>query len=74
VAPSAIGRDVFADVLRDPAVQVQVGEDKFEARARDARADERPALWQLMTSIGPSLDDFQRTSGREIPIVILERM
>ena len=66
--------DWYLSLVEDPAVQVQVGEDKFEARARDARADERPALWQLMTSIGPSLDDFQRTSGREIPIVILERM
>jgi hypothetical protein len=31
------------------------------------------ALWELMTSIGPALDGHQRKSGREIPIVILER-
>jgi hypothetical protein len=53
---------------------VQVREDRFAARARDASADERPALWKLMTSLGPSLDDFQRKSGREIPLVILERI
>jgi hypothetical protein len=51
-----------------------VSGDRFAARARDARAAERPALWKLMASIGPSLDDFQRTSGHEIPIVILERI
>jgi deazaflavin-dependent oxidoreductase (nitroreductase family) len=65
--------DWYLNLVEDPAVQVQVGDDKFAARARDARAEERPALWRLMTSTGPALDDFQRKSGREIPIVILER-
>ena len=66
--------DWYLNLVHDPAVQVQVRGDRFAARARDARAAERPALWKLMTSLGPSLDDFQRTGGREIPIVILERM
>lgn len=65
--------DWYLNLVKDPAVQVHVGEDKFAARARDARAGERPALWKLMASIGPSLDDFQRKSGREIPVVVLER-
>jgi deazaflavin-dependent oxidoreductase (nitroreductase family) len=65
--------DWYLNLLEDPAVQVQVGDDKFAARARGARADERRALWKLMTSIGPELEDHQRKSGREIPVVILER-
>jgi deazaflavin-dependent oxidoreductase (nitroreductase family) len=68
--------DWYLNLLEDPAVQVQVGDDKFAARARDARADERPALWKLMTSIGPELGahhEKARTHGREIPVVILER-
>ena len=64
----------YLNLVEDPAVQVQVGDDKFAASARDASADERPALWKLMTSIGPELDDFQRKSGRELPVVILERV
>jgi hypothetical protein len=27
-----------------------------------------------MTSLGPDLDHYQRRSGREIPVVILERI
>jgi deazaflavin-dependent oxidoreductase (nitroreductase family) len=65
--------DWYLNLVEHPAVQVQVRDDKFAARARDARADERPALWKLMTSIGPELAGHQRKSGREIPIVILER-
>jgi deazaflavin-dependent oxidoreductase (nitroreductase family) len=63
----------YLNLLQDPTVHVQVGDEQFAASARDARADERPALWKLMTSIGPALDRHQRMSGREIPIVILER-
>jgi deazaflavin-dependent oxidoreductase (nitroreductase family) len=65
--------DWYLNLLEDPAVLVQVGDDKFAARARDASAAERPALWTLMTSIGPELEDHQRKSRREIPVVILER-
>jgi deazaflavin-dependent oxidoreductase (nitroreductase family) len=66
--------DWYLNLVEDPAVQGQVGDDRFAARARDARADERPALWKLMTSIGPELEDHQRKSGPEIPVVILERL
>jgi deazaflavin-dependent oxidoreductase (nitroreductase family) len=65
--------DWYFNLVADPAVQVQVRDERFAAQARVARPDERPALWGLMTSIGPTLDDYQRDSGREIPIVILER-
>jgi deazaflavin-dependent oxidoreductase (nitroreductase family) len=64
----------FLNLTHDPVVQVQIRGDRFTARARAARADERPELWQLMTSIGPSLEEYQRASGREIPVVILERI
>jgi len=64
----------YLNLVDDPAVQVQVRDDRFAARARDATVDERPAQWKLMTSLGPELDDYQRKSGREIPVVILERI
>jgi hypothetical protein len=62
------------NLVEDHAVHVQVRDDRFAARARDASADERPALWKLMTSISPVLDDYQRNGRREIPVVILERI
>jgi hypothetical protein len=62
------------NLVEEPAVRVQVEDDRFAARARDARPDERPALWRLMTSVHPVLDDYHRKSGREIPVVILKRI
>jgi deazaflavin-dependent oxidoreductase (nitroreductase family) len=69
--------DWYLNLVEEPIVQVQVGDDRFGARARDARADERSALLKLMTSIGPELEDSRKTArkhGREIPVVILERI
>jgi hypothetical protein len=39
-------RSQVVELVEDFAVQVQVGDDRFAARARDARADERPARWR----------------------------
>ena len=55
-------------------VEVQVGADKFAARARTADAQEKPRLWQLMTSIWPDYDGYQKKTGRDIPVVIVERI
>jgi deazaflavin-dependent oxidoreductase (nitroreductase family) len=60
--------------LRDnPAVQVQIRGDKFDATARDATPEERPELWKQMTQHWPDYDNYQQRTDREIPIVVLER-
>ncbi|WP_019816231.1 nitroreductase family deazaflavin-dependent oxidoreductase [Saccharomonospora saliphila] len=61
--------------LRDnPEVAVQVKADRFPARARTARDDEKAALWPRMTKVWPSYDDYQRKTERDIPVVVLERV
>jgi deazaflavin-dependent oxidoreductase (nitroreductase family) len=63
----------YANLSEDPDVQVQVGADRFPARARTARPDEKPALWEMMADIWPQYDDYQEKADREIPVVVLER-
>jgi deazaflavin-dependent oxidoreductase (nitroreductase family) len=48
--------------------------DRFAARARTATPDEKPELWQAMTTVWPAYDAYQRKTGREIPVVVLERL
>ena len=52
---------------------MQVAAQKFQATARTASPDEKPALWALMTGIYPPYDEYQAATEREIPVVILER-
>ena len=63
----------YVNLRAQPNVKVQVGSDKFAAKARTATKAERPALWKLMTKIWPSYDDYQAKTTREIPLVVLER-
>lgn len=48
---------------------VEVGPDKFKVRARTARSEERKQLSRLV----PYLEQQQKLTTREIPIVVFER-
>jgi deazaflavin-dependent oxidoreductase (nitroreductase family) len=64
----------YLNLLENPAIDVQVAADKFAARARTANAEERQRLWPVMSKIFPQYDHYQAIAGREIPVVILERV
>ena len=61
------------NVAADPNVTVQVGEDIFPARARLAAGAERVALWELMNGIFPTYASYEKKSGRQLPVILLER-
>jgi deazaflavin-dependent oxidoreductase (nitroreductase family) len=64
----------YLNLLEHPLVAVQVGADRFTARARAATAEEKPPLWRRMASIFPLYDSYQEQTGRDIPLVIVERL
>jgi deazaflavin-dependent oxidoreductase (nitroreductase family) len=51
-----------------------VGAERFAAKARTAEPEERAALWPRMVAIWPDYDNYQAKTGRQIPLVILERI
>jgi deazaflavin-dependent oxidoreductase (nitroreductase family) len=63
----------FFNLTDDPDVEVQVRGDRFPARARTARPEEKPDMWRTMTATWPDYDQYQRRTSREIPVVVLER-
>jgi deazaflavin-dependent oxidoreductase (nitroreductase family) len=62
----------YVNLVENPEIEVQVGAEKFKARARTASTEEKPELWHLMTSIWPDYDNYQAKTKREIPVVVLE--
>jgi len=63
----------YLNLVEHPEVQLQVGADKFAARARTATTEEKPRLWRLMAAILPQYDSYQKRTRRDIPVVIVER-
>lgn len=64
----------YRNLTANPKVELQVGADKFLAHARTASSEEKPPLWKIMTKIFSTYNSYQAKAGREIPLVILERI
>jgi deazaflavin-dependent oxidoreductase (nitroreductase family) len=63
----------YLNLEADPDVELQVGDERFPARARTATPDEKPELWKIMTAEWPAYDEYQTKTDRDIPIVVLSR-
>jgi deazaflavin-dependent oxidoreductase (nitroreductase family) len=64
----------YLNLIDHPEVEIQVGPETFAARARAATAEEKPELWQKMVELFPLYASYQAKAGREIPLVIVERV
>jgi deazaflavin-dependent oxidoreductase (nitroreductase family) len=64
----------YLNLAAEPEVDVQVAADKFSAKARVARGEERARLWEIMVGEWPAYADYQKKTEREIPVVILEQI
>lgn len=64
----------YLNLQANPQVEVQVVEKRFRARARTAVGEERQRLWQLMVDVHPPYPDYQKSTTRVLPVVVLEEM
>lgn len=62
----------YLNLVANPEVQLQVGAEKFTARARTATPEEKKRLWPVMVGIYPPYAEYQTKTNRDIPVVILE--
>jgi deazaflavin-dependent oxidoreductase (nitroreductase family) len=62
----------YLNLVANPDVKVQVGEEEFDAVASTVTGDQRPERWKQMAEIWPDYDTYQKKTKRTIPVVILE--
>jgi deazaflavin-dependent oxidoreductase (nitroreductase family) len=63
----------YLNLADEPGVDVQVGSEKFSARAYTASAEEKNRLWPMMSKIFPTYDSYQAKTKRDIPVIVLVR-
>jgi deazaflavin-dependent oxidoreductase (nitroreductase family) len=63
----------YLNLEANPEVELQVGGERFAARARTATPDEKPELWRIMIAEWPPYDEYQTKTDRDIPVVVLSR-
>ena len=65
--------DWYRNLVADPHVTVEIGDETFAALAVVTNGEDRERLWAMITKRNPFFVDHQAKAGREIPVVALER-
>ena len=64
----------YYNVLAHPLVTVELGDERFQARALVAKEPERTRLYAMMVEHNPDFAEFEQNTNRKIPAVVLERI
>ena len=64
----------FNNLSANSAVTVEVGTERFQARARITSGEERERLFKLQADKMNVFYDYQKKTSRQIPVVVLERV
>lgn len=65
--------DWYRNLVADPEVVVEVGDQRYDAVATALTGDERERVWRDVTSLYPFFADHEAKAGRVIPLVGLSR-
>ena len=71
---SAAHPDWYHNLVAHPEVLVEVGAEKFSARASVAEGQERERLFTQHAALMPYFAGFQKKTKRQIPVIILARI
>ena len=63
----------YLNLLANPEIMIQVGEERIAVKARDTSDEERQTLWKQMVELYPPYVDYQNSTERLIPVLVLER-
>jgi len=66
--------DWFHNLLADPEVILEVGGERFPARATVTSGEERRRLYDAQAALMPGFAEYAQKTTREIPVVVLDRL
>ena len=64
----------YHNLMAHPDITVEVGIEKFPARARRLRGEERAKAFVKAAQVFSPYREFQQKTAREIPVFLLERV
>jgi F420H(2)-dependent quinone reductase len=62
----------YWNLLANPHVELQDGEERHDYLAREVDGDERRAWWDRAVEAWPAYAGYQRRTQRRIPVLVLE--
>jgi deazaflavin-dependent oxidoreductase (nitroreductase family) len=64
----------YHNLLAHPEVTLEVGTERFPARATVATGQERARLFAAQAALMPGFADYQRRTTRQLPVITFERL
>lgn len=65
--------DWYHNIVANPSVKVEIGEEQFEAEATVAPEPKRTHIFTQIAKAMPNFAEYQKGTDRIIPVVILRR-
>lgn len=66
--------DWYRNLVANPRVTVEVGDESYDAMATTAEGDERERLWSALKEHYPFFAEHEAKTDRTIPVVVLTRV
>ena len=64
----------FHNLVAHPTVTLEIGAEKFPAKASIASGAERERLFNAQATQMPVFNDYRKKTARQIPVVVLDRI
>ncbi len=64
----------YRNLIGYPWGRIEVGNETVPVLARVAEGTERARIWTRQVSLMPAFAEFETTAGRQIPVIVLERV
>jgi deazaflavin-dependent oxidoreductase (nitroreductase family) len=64
----------FHNLRMHPEVTLEVGDEKFKARAQVVSDDDYERLYHHHATINPGFQEYRARTTRKIPVIVLERL
>jgi deazaflavin-dependent oxidoreductase (nitroreductase family) len=64
----------FVNLVANPVVTIELGSERFQARAKVTSGEERDRLYKNQAAQMDIFNDYQKKTTRQIPVVVLERI
>ncbi len=61
-------------MVANPGTEVEVGTDTVRVHARVATGDERDQIWTRQKRDYPQFAEYESSTSRVIPVIVLERV
>jgi deazaflavin-dependent oxidoreductase (nitroreductase family) len=64
----------YHNLVANPVVTVELGDEKFQARAAVTTGADRDRLFKQQADLLPIFNDYQKKTSRLIPVFVLDRI